>query len=482
VLVSLGDDMVPAPEFLEQHLKWHGPGSRNVVLGGVSEHPRSEELFVARAIGWTRDYGARISFPGYAPTYHDLLSGNFSVRRQELLDSGGWRFGSGSGAGYDSDLGHRLREHGLTLRAEPAAKTCQLHSTRLGPALLQARAVGEAQVRYFEEQPGRLDDLIVSPFVLGPLWRRVTLRIARFTPGWLLVAYARAFVPLLGTSVWRFNRVTAALVRRLWAVYVCRGFWDRPDGFRALRRALAARNPTMEWFRSYWRDMTTPEHLLNTESFLSAHAQEVSSFAGDRAQGWVLEIGCGNGVLFQYFGFDPARYRGVDLSESMLGIFAGRGPSLDLVLADGSSYFTADRKYNLIFSTGVVQHFDASMLASHLENARKMLAPGGQLLLGAVPDRRYLWRYLGGLSHGARVWSPMAFARNVMQGQLGTRNGLGHWYTRQQLERLAAQHGFAAEITRSRAYPHCVHVLLTAVGDPAPATPQPPVAPASASL
>jgi len=465
VVVSLDDNMVPAPEFLQRHLAWHGPDTRNVAIGGVVDHPASPELFLARTIGWTRGFCERLSLPGYAPTHLDLPGGNFSVLRQHLLAAGGWDRELDSGDGFDIDLGLRLLQHGLALRAEPAALTYRRSSHPLGAALLRARSLGRARIAYLEKHPERIDDLFLPRFLAGSWEMRALLRLAGLIPGWCFVAFARAIAPLLLTARWRVNRLTAALVRRLWAFYVCRGFWDLRKSFRQASRIIRSRNRTREWFRCYWQGRTWPEHLEDSESYRAAYGREVAGLAGDKARGWVLELGCGDGTLFQYLGFSPERYRGVDFSASMLGLFAARHPGLDLILAEGSTYVGMDRKYDLILSTGVVQYFDEAMLTTHLQNARRMLAPGGRLVLATVPDRRHRLKYLCGFDRGSG-WNPLASGRNMLERTL-RRRSLGHWYSRRQLSRLAGEHGFAIEFAPSGAFPCFLHAVLQPAASPA---------------
>ena len=145
-----------------------------------------------------------------------------------------------------------------------------------------------------------------------------------------------------------------------------------------------------DW-KEFWANQDDPRHPRNAEFFLE-HGREFTLVCGDPTGKKVLELGCGSGELFDPMGLGRAKsYRGVDFSQKMLAVFRATHPSVDLVYAEASSYVD-DAKYDLIFSSSLVQYFSRAMFQRHVANARAMLAPGGRLLavdLGTpVPGQR----------------------------------------------------------------------------------------------
>lgn len=185
----------------------------------------------------------------------------------------------------------------------------------------------------------------------------------------------------------------------------------------------------------------------------------------DRAPRSVLEIGCGNGALYQDLGFDsiPA-YLGVDFSESMLTTFKSRFPGARLSISDGATYRT-DEKFDLIFSSHVVQYWDAEQLAQHVANATAQLTDRGIIVMAGIPWARMRWAFArgdvaGGQFTGShrRSW-PLTSAAYVRER---LHPDIGHWYELRHVTTLAARHNRRATFRASGYYPYRFHTVLLA--------------------
>jgi SAM-dependent methyltransferase len=213
---------------------------------------------------------------------------------------------------------------------------------------------------------------------------------------------------------------------------------------------------TLETWWADWKDATYPQHEQRTLYYLSKYVAELRVLLQDCGIRRVLEIGCGDGKLFAELGFDKCRYRGVDFSPSMLRIFRKRFPDVDVVEADGSSY-EDDQQYDLIFSNGVIQYFDRSMLNCHVAAARRMLGPKGRLVLASALWRRRRHGYCSGEYEGE-----MPLSRIVMRHlrvPLGMKL-LGTWYDPAEIEAIGQRHGFAVEILGSMVCLYRFHTVL----------------------
>jgi cyclopropane fatty-acyl-phospholipid synthase-like methyltransferase len=210
-------------------------------------------------------------------------------------------------------------------------------------------------------------------------------------------------------------------------------------------------------WQAYWKGKTAPLHHRDEEDYYISHAHELKVLFSRASAESVLEIGCGNGALYQHLDFDRAReYLGVDISDAMLGEFRKRFPNVSLLTASGHSYRDGN-KYDLIFSNGVLQNFDRAMLAEHIENAAAMLAPNGRLVCASIPWRSLRRRYLMGAFNRRQrnmVWSLLHTAR------YWHRDSLGHWYEWQDLRQIAEKQGLTANFHGSIHYPYRFHSVM----------------------
>src|SRR5918996_5008609 len=88
----------------------------------------------------------------------------------------------------------------------------------------------------------------------------------------------------------------------------------------------------------FWARQVTPQHREDTAAHYVRYGRELRLLLPERPIRKVLDIGCGNGALFEPLGFDRTDYTGVDFSESMLAVFARRHPQVRLVVAGGDEY------------------------------------------------------------------------------------------------------------------------------------------------
>jgi SAM-dependent methyltransferase len=215
---------------------------------------------------------------------------------------------------------------------------------------------------------------------------------------------------------------------------------------------------TAEKFRVFWADKTSPMSRSESPDFLRLVAGELTLLFRERYPVSVLEIGCGNGCLFDFLDFSPSFYRGVDFGPRMLEVFRHRHPELDLVEADGSSYVD-ERTYDLILVHDVIAHFTPKMLEQHCRNARRMMHSESLLLWGSVPWRALRNTFdLGMWSNDGRV-SPRRWMKTNVRRLVG-RDLMGRWYRTTEIAEIAARNSFQARFHGSVAYPYRFHALL----------------------
>jgi 2-polyprenyl-3-methyl-5-hydroxy-6-metoxy-1,4-benzoquinol methylase len=206
----------------------------------------------------------------------------------------------------------------------------------------------------------------------------------------------------------------------------------------------------------FWNQQIVPLHREDTHEHYCRFAKELALLLSDREFCTVLEIGCGNGALFEPLGFSKTEYTGVDFSDTMISVFHMRHPQARLIVARGEEYCDK-KKYDLIFCNAVAQYFTKSMFTRFLRNASAMLADDGWLIIASIPWRSAYLRYhtgeLGGQTPPA--WrAALRILRSLCSSTIGS------WYSIREVNRLGRAHGFRTEVFGSVHYCYRFHVRM----------------------
>ena len=110
-------------------------------------------------------------------------------------------------------------------------------------------------------------------------------------------------------------------------------------------------------------------HLLNR------FAEEV------RRKGLVADLGCGPGHVAQYLHDQGVAVVGIDLSPGMVRSASSLSPALDFRVGDMRALDLSDAGLAGIVAFYSIVHFDPAELGTALHECRRVLAPGGAMLL-----------------------------------------------------------------------------------------------------
>jgi 2-polyprenyl-3-methyl-5-hydroxy-6-metoxy-1,4-benzoquinol methylase len=225
--------------------------------------------------------------------------------------------------------------------------------------------------------------------------------------------------------------------------------------------ARASRSP-LERFQQFWSDKHSTLNGREGDDFWRAQAGELKELYATNPIGRMLEIGCGDGNLFPYFGIPAANYKGVDFTPQLIEIFKSRATGVTLECAEGSSYLDPAAKYDLILLNAVIQHFDSAMLEQHLKNAISMLNENGMLIWGSVPQRRHRMSYDAGKCYGTGKTQPIRLAKSWALRLLG-KDAMGFWYEPEEVSALTSKYGLVAKFVPSELYPYRFHAVIQRV-------------------
>jgi SAM-dependent methyltransferase len=112
--------------------------------------------------------------------------------------------------------------------------------------------------------------------------------------------------------------------------------------------------------------------------FYRMYRGEVLRRAGTRTGRDILEVGCGEGMMFAGTATTP-----VQMDVSMTRVLRARGKARYLLCADGYQLPFADASFSLVLLIAVLEHTSEPWRL--LQEARRVLKPGGRTLI-VVPN------------------------------------------------------------------------------------------------
>lgn len=212
-------------------------------------------------------------------------------------------------------------------------------------------------------------------------------------------------------------------------------------------------------WKDFWANQRDPMHRSSRKEFYDLHGRELSMLLPDLAGRALLDVGCGDGALFEPLGLGACgRYVGVDLSSAMLDAFAQRHPSLDLRVGDAVD-LPVEEHFDCVLSNGVVQYLSHADFVQHLKAVRSRLRANGMYLCGSVPAReRWFGFAVGAAAYPRRRHWVRAFKESIRFA--AGRSSLGTWYSLADVEAAAGASGFEAAVFGSACYLYRYHLVF----------------------
>lgn len=121
------------------------------------------------------------------------------------------------------------------------------------------------------------------------------------------------------------------------------------------------------------------ENYKDNFSFVHQYGEDVLNLITGDTKQFVVDLGCGNGVLTQKLSERGFRVLGIDDSSEMLAIARQQYPDLEFLQGNAVN-FQLKEKADVIFSNAVFHWIDGNRQEEMLRNLSCQLKPGGQLV------------------------------------------------------------------------------------------------------
>lgn len=184
VVVFVGDDILPAADFLNRHWRWHTeshPAETDAMVGLIRW---ADEIEATPLLRWLERSGSQFNYGamrhGARVDHGCFYTSNASVKRA-LLDRTGFRFDERLRFCEDSDFALRLERAGMALRHDAEAVAQHLHPTDLTSSLRRMRSLGRSAAILAEASPENFAR-ITSGLCARPLSLRARILRALLAP------------------------------------------------------------------------------------------------------------------------------------------------------------------------------------------------------------------------------------------------------------------------------------------------------------
>jgi glycosyltransferase involved in cell wall biosynthesis len=214
LVIYLDDDMTPSEGFVTAHAKSHPAGSRNAVMGAAPIVLGPADTSVARYVAQKFNrHLERLAAPNHRFVLRDFYSGNLSVRRDVLLEVGGFDEDFRAYGHEDLELAWRLRSVGAEFTFNADALAHQHYDKDLYALAHDNVAKGRTAVLLAGKHPSAAPELRLADVGAGSALRRFVIRA--------LVAatdIAPVTLPAIAHAATLFGRMRSGVDERVYAL------------------------------------------------------------------------------------------------------------------------------------------------------------------------------------------------------------------------------------------------------------------------
>ena len=155
LILFLGDDTVPRPGWLREHLETHRVvgGHQLAVLGYTTFPPSVDSPFRRFINEWGAQFGYLLLETAAQVPFNFFYTSNISLRRRVLLDLGGFREDFPAAAWEDIELAYRAVAGGLEILYQPRARVLHHHRVQLATFCHRQRTSGRSAAIFARLHP-----------------------------------------------------------------------------------------------------------------------------------------------------------------------------------------------------------------------------------------------------------------------------------------------------------------------------------------
>lgn len=269
LLVFLDDDTEPQPQFLAAHVRAHRQNPNLVLMGYLPPVLGSQRgFFRTELLGWWEVIFQRMRQPGHHFGYTDLLSGNFSLRRDLFERVGG--FNPEFQCHEDYEFGVRLQQLGADFAFSDEALAFHHESSDLRRSVQRKYAEGAADVQLGRLYPYVRPALLMTRLQKYARWPSRVLQFLAFS----LPGAGRTITTLLLPLLSFFDRLKAY---RIWQrlLYGLLGYWywrgvaEKMGSAREVKAFIAVGNQAANEFGTSLK-VDLAEGIAHAEALLDA--------------------------------------------------------------------------------------------------------------------------------------------------------------------------------------------------------------------
>lgn len=173
LVVILDDDMEPTPRCLEAHAALHPPGSRRCVIGAAPMPADPAAPPIARYVaGKFDEHLRRLAAVGGIRIVRDFYTGNVSIRRDVLVELGGFDESFREYGNEDLELAVRLLRAGVSIEFSAEAAAAQNYAKDFAALARDTVSKGRTAVLLATLHPEVIEQLRLATYASGPrAWR-----------------------------------------------------------------------------------------------------------------------------------------------------------------------------------------------------------------------------------------------------------------------------------------------------------------------
>lgn len=221
IIIILDDDMEPSRDLIRAHYAAHQRGTRLGVIGAVPIIVDPTSTPVIRYVGEKFNTHLRkISAPGYRIRIRDFYSGNFSIRREDMLEDGMYNEEFTIYGNEDVELAYRLLKAGIVIVYDSDALCIQNYEKGFKGLAYDTISKGKTAVLLTGLYPDAFKELKLTEYNLtGWKWRALRMFLIRVSM--LVPATTDAVIMIIRL----FERFDRSVQERLYPLGLDYLFW-----------------------------------------------------------------------------------------------------------------------------------------------------------------------------------------------------------------------------------------------------------------